>query len=58
MSYISIMLFYRYANYVCVSYTARTNYEDECDLSLSIRTPTIFGKPFLLVRTDRTDILS
>jgi hypothetical protein len=29
--HISIVLFCRYANQVCVSYTARTNYKDECD---------------------------
>jgi hypothetical protein len=29
--HISVVLFCRYANHVCISYTARTNYGDECD---------------------------
>jgi hypothetical protein len=42
--YMSIELFCRYANHVCVSHTTRTNYGDECDLPPIIRTPSIFGK--------------
>jgi hypothetical protein len=53
-----IVLFYRYANHVCVSHTTRTNYGDECDLPPTMRTPSIFGKSFLLGGTYRTDILS
>jgi hypothetical protein len=44
------MLFCRYANHICVSHTARTNYVDEYNLPPIIRTPSIFGKAFLLVR--------
>jgi hypothetical protein len=32
--HISIVLFYRYANHICVSYTTRTNYGDECDFAI------------------------
>jgi hypothetical protein len=46
--YISIVLFYRYANHVCVSHTARTNYRDECKLPLTMHTSSIFGELFLL----------
>jgi hypothetical protein len=47
--YISIVLFCRFANHICISHTARANYWDECDLLSSICTPSIFGKDFLLV---------
>jgi hypothetical protein len=53
MYVIYIMFFYRYANHVCVSQTARTNYEDECDLPPIIRTPSIFDEVFLLVRNEQ-----
>jgi hypothetical protein len=32
--HISTVLFYRYANHICVSYTTRTNYGDECDFAI------------------------
>jgi hypothetical protein len=55
--YISVF-FYRYANHVCVNHTVRTNHRDECDLPPTIRTPTIFSKLLLLVRTYMTSRLS
>jgi hypothetical protein len=48
--HIFIMLFCRYANHICISHTARTNYGDECDLPLTMHTPSIFGKSFVFVR--------
>jgi hypothetical protein len=45
--HIYIILLCRYANHVCISHTARTNYGDECDLPPTINTPSIFGKSFL-----------
>jgi hypothetical protein len=48
--HISIVLFCRYANHVCISHTTRTNSGDECDLPPIISTPYIFSKCFLLVR--------
>jgi hypothetical protein len=44
--HMSIVLFYRYANQVCVSHTGRTNYGDECDLLPIIRTSSILVKLF------------
>jgi hypothetical protein len=48
--HISIMLFSRYANHVYVSPTAGTNYGDECELPPTIRTPSIIGDLFILLR--------
>jgi hypothetical protein len=43
MSYISVVLFCRYANHICISHTTRTNYEDECDSPPTISTPYILA---------------
>jgi hypothetical protein len=48
--HISIVLFCGYANHICISHTARINYEDECDSPPTIRTLFIFGKKILLMR--------
>jgi hypothetical protein len=55
--YISIVVLCRYANHVCVSYTARTNYENESDLPPTTRSPSIFGKAFLWWGTYRISML-
>jgi hypothetical protein len=43
MSFISVVLFYRYANHNSISHTARTNYRDECDSLPTIRTSYILA---------------
>jgi hypothetical protein len=48
--HIYIVLFYKYANHICISHTAKTNYGDECDLPPTIHMSSVIGKKFLLVR--------
>jgi hypothetical protein len=40
------VLFYRYANHTFVSHFARNSRGDECELPLTILTPSILGKSF------------
>jgi hypothetical protein len=48
--HISIVLFCKYTNHICVCHTGRTNYGDGRDLPPTIRMSSIFDKTFLLVR--------
>jgi hypothetical protein len=56
--HISIVLFCRYANHICVSYTVRTNYGDKCDCHRVYVCHLYLGKAFIWWGMYRTSMLS